>query len=435
MLSAAFLASCSDDIVKIYAELEEEILTDMARRLAKMGESPASTWQAQIYKDIGGVGTDIKRIISKYDAETQKTLLKLFDETLSKSEKKDMSLVKDAKRYMTANQRQLLETMLKNQQSTPMVYITSKQYKTIREQIALEKGIDIDEVKYTEVRDRVLKSSALNTFSNLSRLTQTIASTGQTQFTNAVNKAYMKTMTGAFSWDTSIKQAINELTMQGLYTVEYTDSGRVINRSVEAAVRMNVMTGLNKQATRQTLANCDTVDSDLVEVSAHMDARDVDVDGRPWANHAAWQGKVYCLNGERDYLDEDGNTRHAYNFYDVCHPDEVDGIGGINCRHSFYPYFEGSHLLYQDDLDEYQNTVTLNGKEMSQYQAEQKLRAVERTIRKYKRVYQAQSVFDKNSAEAKRALGKVRQWQGAARDICQQTGIRRDYTREYIGKI
>ncbi len=61
------------------------------------------------------------------------------------------------------------------------------------------------------------------------------------------------------------------------------------------------------------------------------------------------------------------------------------GFKGYNCRHDWFPFFEGiSEKAYSDkELEQRKNeTVTYNDKTMSRYDAEQKQRVMERQIRK-----------------------------------------------------
>lgn len=59
--------------------------------------------------------------------------------------------------------------------------------------------------------------------------------------------------------------------------------------SVEAAVRMNVVTGVNQTALRLQDTLADEMDSDLVETTAHSGAR---------PSHARWQGQVFSRSGK-----------------------------------------------------------------------------------------------------------------------------------------
>ncbi|MEN6293892.1 MAG: phage minor capsid protein, partial [Methanobacterium sp.] len=98
----------------------------------------------------------------------------------------------------------------------------------------------------------------------------------------------------------------------------------------------------------------------------------------------------------------------------------------------FYPFIEGfSQRKYtQKELDEINNkTVELNGKEISQYEASQIQRSLERNIRKYKRQASAlESAGLDNTAE----LSNVRKYQAELRTFVKETGLQRQNVRERI---
>ena len=71
-----------------------------------------------------------------------------------------------------------------------------------------------------------------------------------------------------------------------------------------------------------------------------------------------------------------------------------------------------------------------NGKTLTQYQAEQQQRALERSVRRYKREEYAMGKAGLSTSEAS---AKVRQAQERVRDFTKQTGLRRDLDREKIG--
>ena len=74
--------------------------------------------------------------------------------------------------------------------------------------------------------------------------------------------------------------------------------------------------------------------------------------------------------------------------------------------------------------------VEYNGQKMSQYEAEQRQRGIERNIRKYKRLAETQGAANIDNTRARQKIGE---WQARARDFSKQTGLEREYTREYIG--
>ena len=368
MLSPRYLAGLSDDLVEIYSQLEIDILRDMARRLARVGKiTEATKWQAQVLTEAGGLKQDIARILHKYDKRIVQEIQEIFNDALIKNARADNRIFAEATgRTISDNNAQMMLTTMKK------------------------------------------------THEDLSRLTLTSAEVTNKTFLKQANNAYMQVTSGAFDYDTAMKMAANEIAKNGVTTmITYTNNAKPVRRSLESAVRMNILTGVNQTASQQTMNNCEALDCDLVEVTAHLGAR---------PEHEEWQGKVYSVSGKSE----------KYLPFSVCGYGEVDGICGINCRHSFYPYFEGMEKHYsQDDLDEMsKETVDYNGKSYSRYEGEQQLRHIERTIRHYKKEAATQDAMGLDNTAARCKIGE---WQAKARDFTEQTGIRRDRAREYIG--
>ena len=359
MLSPRYLDGLSDEITEIYSQLETDILQDMARRIARLGKvTDATKWQAQMLAEAGGLKKDIGRILAKYDkaiiAQIQKT-------------------VTDALKKNTANDNRIFKAYTGRTVSEPNA--------------------------------QMMLSTIQKCHSDLSRLTLTTAATSERQFVAQANRAYMMTQSGAFDYDTAMKSAADDLSRIGITTVRY-DNGKPVVRSIESAVRMNILTSINQTAANMTLSNAEELGVGRFEVSAHIGAR---------PEHEAWQGKIYTKE----------------ELYSKCGLGTVTGLCGVNCRHSFYPYFDGMEHYSTKDLDEMADEkVTYNGKEMTRYEGEQKLRGIERNIRAYKREALTQEAAGADNTKARRKLGE---WQAAARDFTKQTGIARDSAREYVG--
>ena len=360
MLSPRYLDGLSDELIEIYSQLETDILQDMARRLARIGKiTDAAKWQAQMLAEAGGLKKNIRRILAKYDKTIIKQIKDTFTEALEISAKNDNRIFNAAtgRTVSAPNAQQMLSTIQK-------------------------------------------------CHSDLSRLTLTTAATTETQFVQQANRVYMQTQSGAFDYDTAMKDAADELSKRGITTVHY-ENGRPVTRTIESAVRMNILTSINQTAANQTLNNAEELGVEKFEVTAHIGAR---------PEHEAWQGKIFTKQ----------------QLYTVCELGSVTGLCGINCRHSFYPYFDGMAEHYtQDDIDEMASEkVKFNGQEMTRYEGEQKLRGIERNIRHYKRQALTEEAAGVDNTKARRKLGE---WQAAARDFTKQTGIARDSAREYIG--
>lgn len=105
----------------------------------------------------------------------------------------------------------------------------------------------------------------------------------------ALDSALLQVQSGVISYNQAIAVAVRQLADSGLKTVEY-ESGYKL--SVDSAVRMCVMTGVNQINQKYREQSMDYLETDLVEVTAHLGARNTD-GPNGWENHAAWQGKVY----------------------------------------------------------------------------------------------------------------------------------------------
>lgn len=421
MLNARDLANISDDITELYLKLEFDIKRDMFKRLNRLQKlTDATIYQAEILKEAGGLKTYINDLVKEYNIKSQKMLKDLFNEAMEKAADNDLKYFAAAKKSFSTSQTQKATT-------------------------AIQRFINADTINKTFARQQ----DALGKIENdIIRMTLTVADATETEFLKQCNYAYMKISSGAFSYGNTFKDAVDEqarkayadaainLADNGVKTILYDYSGTTRRYSIETATRMNILTGINQTASLQTLNNAQELGTDLVEVDAHIGARNVDREGRPWANHEALQGRVYCLYGERDYIDGDGNTQHAPNFYEACGIGEPDGIGGINCRHSFYPYLEGAPLMYSNkELDEYkEKRVELDDDLITPYEAEQRLRICEHNIRQYKAEAQALELTGHtNDPRYIKARNGIYNWQENARHIVNETGIKRKYINEYIG--
>lgn len=193
----------------------------------------------------------------------------------------------------------------------------------------------------------------------------------------ALDNAEMQIMSGGISYREAIKNAVKDLADSGIKMVDY-ESGHTDH--IDVAARRAVMTGVNQICQKYSEQSVEYLETDLVEVSAHQGARDV---GEVPENHKAWQGKVYR------WKEKKGNSKGEYpDFIEVTGYGTGPGLGGWNCRHHFYPFYEGvSERTYTDEelknIDlppfEYQS------KTYNAYEATQQQRKIERTIRKLKR--------------------------------------------------
>jgi len=127
-------------------------------------------------------------------------------------------------------------------------------------------------------------------------------------------------------------------------------------------------------------------------------------------------------------------TGHVYNLHTEGEWYSANGIITHNCRHSQYPFYEGiSENVYNQEMREQlaNKTVTLNGVEMSQYDASQVQRGLERKIRFWKRrkiAIDATGLDIDTSVETT----KIRYYQSQLREFVRQTKLPRQNVREQV---
>lgn len=378
MLRPEYIENLPNTLIELYSRVERDILADMARRISTYNFFiPAAEFQFQKLQDMGLLHDEIIKKLSRITGIAESEIRRLMEEAGAMALKTDDSIYRKAG---------LTPTPL---DGNPAL------------QAVLQSGID--------------RTSGL--FRNL---TKTTANTATKQFEDALDRSYMQISTGAFDYNSAIRTAVKDLSSKGVGVIRYPSDH---TDYMEVAVRRATVTGINQTAAQLQEVRADEMGSDLVEVTAHAGARN---QGIGPANHESWQGKVYSRSGTHpQYSSLVEKTGYGTG----------EGLCGWNCRHNFHPFFEGiSEPAYtQADLDEMNaEKYTYNGQRMTEYDATQKQRYIERQIRRWKREEACMEAAGQPTDETK---AKVAHWQGVQRDFIDQTGLKRQYGREQIGKI
>ena len=247
------------------------------------------------------------------------------------------------------------------------------------EQIYKRAGMDVNGVQYAlthsvALRD-VLNAGIAKTNEVVQNFTRTTANTAQHAYYNAMDKAWIEIMSGAYSPQQVIAESVKEIAEKGYESVAY-PSGH--HDKLDVAARRAILTGANQTTAQLQLERAGEMGCDLVEVTAHAGAR---------PTHAVWQGRVFSLSGK---------TKGYGNFYEVTGYGTGEGLCGWNCRHNFYPYFDGlsTSSFSTDPAREY---LGKSNEEM--YEDSQRQRALERAVRQSKRACQALDASRKASED------------------------------------
>lgn len=370
MLKPEYLQRVPEGMIKLYAQAEADILADMAVRIAHYGYwIPAVEHQAKMLEEAGMVREEILARLKTLTGRTDRELRQLMQEAGGVALKSDDAVYR-------------------------------------------RQGLNPPPVSASEDLQKILQAGYEKTSGTFRNLTLTTARTAAHQFEQALDRAYMQITLGGMDYNTAIRSTIKQLSAEGVGAIRY-PTGRT--DTIEVAVRRAVVTGVNQTALRLQDARADEMGADLVEVSAHAGAR---------PSHAQWQGGIYSRSGKsRKYPDFVKATGYGTGA----------GLGGWNCSHSFRPWFEGMSRTYDKALlKEYQaKDYEYNGVRMTEYEALQEQRKIERNIRRWKREQNALQAAGLDSSEAS---ARITEWNRRQRDFLEQTGLKADGTRVAVGK-
>ena len=373
MLTDAQFDAFVDPVMRLYNDYETSVIEDIARRLKNLDFASAA-WQVQRLTESGALYKDVLKKLSKLTGQSEAAIAETLQKAGVTAIKFDDAIYKAA-------------------------------------------GLNPLPLNMSPAMVQALQAALQKTNGVLYNLTQTTLLSSRQAFIKAADLAYYQVSTGAMSYDQAIRAAVKKLAVDGLDVVDYASGHR---DKIDVAMRRAVLTGVAQTANTLQMTRADEMGSDLVAVSAHIGARNT---GTGPENHEAWQGKIYSRSG----------THPKYkNFVEATGYGTGEGLGGWNCRHSFYPYFEGisENAYSRKELSEYKSKkVTYNGKEVDFYTATQYQRGIERKIREWKR---QEAALKAAGQDASFETGKVKEWQATMRDFIQQTELDRQSVREQI---
>lgn len=265
--------------------------------------------------------------------------------------------------------------------------------------------------KLSETQYKILNEGLKQTNRLLKNFTNTIAFQSKQAYVDTVDNAYMKVVSGAFDYQSAIDTACRELAGKGITLKD--KLGR--NVQLEVAVRRNVLTGIRETANHINRDIEEYIGCNGYEVTAHMGAR---------PTHSEAQGQQYALNRENSQK------------YGIGLWKDVEYLWSeYNCRHTYFGIILGvSETIYdKQELKEMKEAkVILNGKEVPYYEATQKQRQIENSIRKQKRAIRILKQANKDTLVER---SQLKQLQSKYNQFCKETGLEKDYGRLNVAKV
>ena len=366
MLTENQLEMLGDKAAELMQEAEQDIIADIARRIKKTGRfTETAELRVMALRKAGWSAQKIRvEVMNILNADPE---YKKFVANNTKQYKRDvMSAIRQMEKEAAKAGDDII-AQAGDMSYNADLYAWHQAGETLTEDSSI--------VKVTQEMGKA-------TGGTLKNLTRTMGFKGPHDFVALKNayigyldKALMKMIMGGVSYDAAVEQSVREMARSGLRSVEYA-SGRTYQ--LDTAARMCIRTSAHQLSAKISERNCDVMGQDLVEVSEHWGAR---------PSHQIWQGKIYSRSGKNK----------KYPPFKECHYGEADGLCGVNCRHTFHPFFEGisepTKWQKEPDPKEY------GGKMYSYYDATQKQRAMERQIRSTKREIEAMRSIGGNTSE------------------------------------
>lgn len=256
--------------------------------------------------------------------------------------------------------------------------------------------------------------------------TRTMPEAAYQLYVTECDKAYNLVQSGAVGYTQAFKDAINEICKGGVVVV-YPSGHR---DTVETATLRAIRTGTAQASEQISLMRSKEVGTALRLTSSHMGAR---------PEHELWQGEVFWvdwdkLNAFYPALANVPNPTPATpeqkakyrEFVETTGIGTVTGLAGANCRHTSSVFFEGiSHNPFEQYDSEENKRV---------YDLTQKQRAMERGIRKQKRLVMGlkTAVDSAPTAEMKaaedleyqKAAGKLQKQNAEYNRFCAENNLR-----------
>lgn len=392
MLPPDYFQYKEDRLLELYRQLEDFILKDITRRLLSAGEMTATTdrliWKL---KQMGESQAAIEEKLRTLTGLTQKELRAMLQDAVLTSWEDDTATLK---------------------------------------QLGIELSNPLENAAVIRVMDAEYKKS----LGELQRLTRTTMRQSQIDLINMLGEADLRVAAGVQSYSAAVCDILDRYAGRGIY-VDYPTGARL---TLEAAVRLNVVTSMNQTAAQVTNQYVVEAQTNYVLFSAHLGAR-VKQKGQPdLASHDLWQGRAFSIRGSEpgypNLLESTG--------YDI---DPVTGVGtvvdprgahGYNCRHSHKVWDKRLRNPY---MDENGNLKIDSEENRNRYELQQKQRYMERSIRITKRrliekqeqinLIAETDVREILQSDYDKLARKMTQQNKAYNDFCKENDLQPQYDR------
>lgn len=398
MLPPEYFTNKEDRLLELYRQLENFILKDITRRLLSAGEMTATAdrliWKL---KQMGESQAAIEQKLRKLTGLTQKELRSILQDAVLTSWEDDRATLG---------------------------------------QLGIELSNPLKNAAVIRVMDAEFKKS----LGELTNLTRTTMKQSQIDLINMLDEADLRVAAGVQSYSAAVCDILDRYAGKGI-EVSYPTGAK---RTLESAVRMVVVTSMNQTAAQITNQYIVEGGVEYVLVSAHPNARTGSKGQPAFSSHMDWQGLPYKIVGsEPGFPNLEEKTGYRIDPKTgqgtVTH---ITALHGVNCRHGHRPWAKELKNPWRDAEG---NLLDGNGNRLDDetvkknYQLSQKQRAMERSLRAWKRklIEKQEQInnprgdmdVDKLQQEYDRMAYQLTQKNKAYNDFCKQNDLQPQYDR------
>lgn len=385
-MNSDYKEKLSRSIENKYSNLEMRIMEDIVRRIKQYGKiTSTADWQINRLVALGNSSEDIEKMLKETLDASYPEMFELYDKVI------DWEYVRNKDIYEQINAKFI--PYEENEQLQQLTDALRRQTQEELENITRSLGFYLD-------------------YGNGNRVLTPLAQVYQGYLDNAV----MDIAIGAFDYNSTLRRVVTQLTNSGLRTIDYA-SGR--SYRVNVAARMAVMTGITQLTAHISDFNAEKLGTEWFEVAWHPGAR---------PTHAEWQGRWWTKE----------------QLVTVCGLGTVTGLEGANCYHERYPVIPGiSERNWSDDWLEEQNRKEntpkeWRGKEYTTYEAKQKQRQMETSMRAQREKVELLKKGDADSDEVMLARCKYQGQLNEYSRFCRKMSLTEERERIYLdmrGKV
>ena len=254
--SPEVLDALPEELAELYRNLENTLLEEICSRIkASGGLNEVTVLDIQALRSHGISQQEIERAIRRTTNISEKKLTELLDDVVERNQRYYSELIDIAD--VTAPQ-----TLLSIEDTYAIYEQTRKAFRNITQSMA-----------FLVDNGRTLLAPAR-------------------AYQWALDNAVLQVQSGAISHNQAIRYAVKQLADSGIRVADYESGHR---DQIDVAVRRAVMSGVNALCQRYAEQSMEYLETDLVEVSAHIGARDVD-GPNGWEAHTKWQGRCFRWN-------------------------------------------------------------------------------------------------------------------------------------------